>query len=109
MCSIVPNLIDWSQTVPQDIEMDDVPLPVSAENAILYGAMEMIFRTPSGAFDARQSAFNSAQADKYAVMFAREMTGLRAIALLGQSGSAWYVPTNFAGRQNTSIWRTGSR
>ena len=104
-CSVVPNLMDWTQTVPQEIELVEIPLPISAENAILFGSLEMLFNTPGP--DGMSNKFWMSEADKYRVMFMKEMTGLRAISLLGQSGAAWYIPSNFAGRTNrVSPWRS---
>lgn len=117
-CSVVPNLINWnsmtpiaipveSATVPQPIDMIELPLPVEAENAILYGALEIIFRIPKP--DGTLDKIHYAQAEKYGKMHLMEMSGLRAMALLGSSGAAWYVPSNFTGRSNVFSTSRSSR
>lgn len=104
--SVVPNLIDWSaQDNPNSTDIDDINLPIEAESVILDGALETMFRVPHS--DPKMTLAFMKQADMYRMRFKKGMTGLRAAALIGQSGSSWYSPSNFAGRTNKfTPWRS---
>ena len=121
-CAVVPNLVNWntltpttvpltSTTVPTSIEMIELPLPIEAENAVLYGALEIILRMPmNDDNDGRLRKIQYADAEKFGRLHLMEITGLRAMSLLGSSGAAWYVPSNFTGRSNIfSPWNSGRR
>ena len=99
--SVVPNLMNWNLSTPQPVELDDIPLPVEAEGAIIAGALEMLFRAPYRGSDKTTTKQNMMMAEKYGREFKRELTNLRSIGSFGQSGPAFYNPGNWTGRQPT--------
>jgi hypothetical protein len=103
LISIVPNLLDYS-TNPYTaaIIMEDVPLPVIAEDAIIAGAKAMLYEIPASAAleNPKMIAQYANRAEAYKKEFERLMGGLRSAALIGESGSAYYYPASFTGRNN---------
>jgi hypothetical protein len=66
------------------------PMPVEAENAIVFGAIELLYRLPG-------SGQNFREADMWRIRYLKEKANLKTTAMLG-SGVSWYNVGNFSGR-----------
>jgi hypothetical protein len=90
--SIVPNPINWKLTPPQPIDMITCPLPVEAEEAIIDGALEILYRTPGEHQDIKQ-------AEIFHKRYEEELSGLKAMGIFGSSGESFMMAPNWTGRQ----------
>jgi hypothetical protein len=73
-------------------EIDTIPIPVEAEDTIVAGALSTVLLMPGQNQD-------KAIAQKFDVEFKKGLANLRAVGLLGYSGSPYYIAENFSGRQ----------
>jgi hypothetical protein len=108
--SIVPNLLNHT-TDPSatSVAMEEVPLPIEAESVVIAGAKAMLYEVPmQGQWqDPKLMRQFAGLAEKYSLEYKRLLSGLRAEALVGQSGSAIFSPANFTGRSyRQTSWRT---
>ena len=86
-------------------EIEDIPLPPEAEEAVYYGTLAeaLILPGPAG---------NPQLAKNYEMKFNFEMSNLKAVALMGQSGRLSVMPRPLGGRKRVpynSFWSPTSQ
>jgi len=90
--AVVPNSINWQVSPPQYLDMIVNPLPVEAEEAIINGTLEILYRTPGMHQDIKQ-------AEMFRKRYEEELSGLKSMGIFGSSGDSFMVPPNWVGRQ----------